>query len=134
MCGLLNSFKSKMNDIGSSIKRGAKQAAKFAWNNRETIGKAIGAGLNVASTLGVPGANVASKIVHNISNVGKQLGEEKFSKGLDSILKNKKAKEIAQKESSQSNNNSQSSGYSLVTKGAGGTREGRMFNSYRSFR
>ena len=117
-----------MSNIGSGIKRGVKQAAKFAWDNRETIGKVVGAGLDAASTLGLPGANVASKIVHNISNVGKQLGEEQFSKGLDSILKNKKAKEIAQKESSQS------SGYSLVTKGAGGTKEGKMFNSYRSFR
>lgn len=123
MC-LWTSFKSKVSDIGSSIKRGIKQAGKWAWDHREGIGKAIGAGLDVASSLGVPGANIASKVVKGISNVGKALGEDKFSKGLDTTLKKKNKPE---------DNNSQPSlgGYSLNTRGSGGTKEGFRVNSWK---
>ena len=86
--GLWNAIKS----VGNGIKRGVKQAGKWAWDHREGIGKVIGAGLDVASKLGVPGANVASKVVKGISDFGKNLGEDKFSKGFESTHKKNKNK------------------------------------------
>lgn len=128
--GLWSSFKSKLSSVGNGIKNGVKQAAKWAWNNREGIGKVIGAGLDVASNLGLPGANIASKVVKGVSNVGKALGEDKFSKGIDTSMKKNKFNKPDE------NNNSQpsSGGYSLNTRASGGTKEGRMFNATRSFR
>ena len=120
--GLWSSFKSKVSDIGNSIKRGVKQAGKWAWEHREGIGKAIGAGLDVASTLGIPGANIASKVVKGVSNVSKALGDDKFSKGIDSIVKKKDKPEV--------NNSQLSRGYSLNTRNSGGTKEGVRMNSW----
>ena len=128
--GLWTNFKSKLSSVGNGIKNGVKQAAKWTWNNREGIGKVIGAGLDIASNLGLPGAGVASKVVKGVSNVGKALGEDKFSKGIDTTLKKNKFNKP------DVNNNSQpaSRGYSLNTRASGGTREGQMFNATRSFR
>ena len=128
--GLWSSLKQGISKFGSTIKRGIKQAAKFAYDHREGIGKAIGAGLDLASNLGVPGAGVASKVVKGLSKAV----DNDFTKGIKEgggfIDKNKKA--IKENESNTSSQ--QSGGYSLSTRGSGGTREGKMFNSYRSFR
>ena len=138
--------------LWNAIKTGAKKFGKFVWDHREGIGKAIGAGLDVASTLGVPGANIASKIVHGVGNVSKSLGDDKFSKGLASGSRSKgesngndfdslkaaykKAKAERKNKQSESAPISQpsSGGYSVSTRNSGGTKEGAMFNSYRSFR
>ena len=118
-----------LKNFGSGIKRGIKQAGKWAWDHREGIGKAIGAGLDIASTLGVPGAGIASKVVKNVSNIGKQFGEDKFSKGLESTLKKNKLKNDSDQSQQQPQQSSQpSGGYSLNTRGSGGTRESVLYS------
>ena len=131
-----------LKNFGNGIKRGIKQAGKWAWDHREGIGKVIGAGLDVASTLGVPGAGLASKVVKNVSNIGKQFGEDKFSKGLESTLKKNKLKNDSQQPSQHEARagggalSGQSyGGYSLNTRsptggtrGSGGTRESILYS------
>ena len=122
-------FGKGISNIGSAIKSGVKQGAKWAWDNREGIGKAIGAGLDVASTLGVPGAGIASQVVKGIANVSKAAGDDKFSNGLKATMK--KDKGITNDNNSSSNNNTQpttSSGYSINVKGSGGTKHSRIYS------
>ena len=117
-------FGNTISNIGNGIKRGVKQAGKWTWDHREGIGKVIGAGLDVASSLGVPGANIASKVVKGVSNVGKALGEDKFSKGIDTTLKKKNKSE-------DNNYQPSSAGYSLSTRNNLGTKEGFRVNSWK---
>ena len=119
-------IKNKATNIGSSIKSGVKQAGKWAWDHREGIGKVIGAGLDAASMLGVPGANIASKVVKGIANVSKAAGDDKFSKGLQATMK-KKDKGNDNTNNTNSNTNTNTGGYSLNVRGSGGTKEGRRF-------
>ena len=136
--------------LWSTIKSGVKKFGKFAYEHHEGIGKAIGAGLDVASTLGVPGAGIASQVVKGIANVSKAVGDDKFSNGIKSTMKKKdkgtindsdfeslKAKYKQMKadrttnDTNSSSNNTQpttSAGYSLNVKGSGGTRHSRIYS------
>ena len=102
--------KNKLKSAGSAIKSGVKQGAKWAWNNREGIGKAIGVGLDVASSFGVPGAGVVSNVIKGaVKNSG---AKDKFFTGL-------------------SQSSPATSGYSLNTKSNKGTKEGRRVNGWK---
>ena len=120
---LWNTIKSGVSKFGRWAGNKAKKFGNFLYDHREGIGIAIGAGLDIASNFGVPGANIASKVVKGFSKAV----DNDFTKGIKegSSLVDKNKKPIPQ----ESNNS-----YSLNTKASGGTKEGRMFNSYRSFR
>ena len=127
--GLWSSFKNKLSSIGSGVKQGVKKFGNYVWNNRERIGKAIGAGLDVASALGVPGAGIASQVVKGIATVSKAVGDDKFSNGIKSTMK-KKDKGTTNDTNSSTNNTqpTTSAGYSLNVKGSGGTRHSRIYS------
>ena len=117
--GLLTNLK---QGIGL-IKNKVKKAGKWMYANRKGIGKAIGAGLDIASDFGVPYANVVNKAVKGIAS--KFDGE--FANGIKSSSNKKKP--MIKQDSNESENSYQQStpGYSLMPRKNFGTKESRSW-------
>ena len=132
--GLWSSLKSGVSKFGKTIASGVKKAGKWAWDNREGIGKFIGAGLDMANTLGVPGTGIASKVVNRVAKTAKDFGDDKFSKGFDLTKPKDKKLNFGGNDSQDLKSGGDLGGYSLNVKSSGGTRIGSIFNSYKSHR
>ena len=140
----------KIKNVGNSIKRGVKQGARWAWNNREGIAKGISTVANVAGYFGVPYADKVTDVAHKFIDINKKATKAYNDSGLKGILKTQREAQakgesdepnvkinikpkLKSVESKSSSTQSSPGGYSVNPRANGGTPESRRYN-YESFR
>ena len=133
--------------LWTNIMNKAKKFGKFAWDNRESIGKLVGKGLNMAANSSNPLLSIGANAINSgIKAASKHYSDNNVLKGLVNGIKDdsngddfdslkaayKKAKaDRKQKEQSREQFNQSNRGYSLNPRLNLGTKEGFRVNSWK---